>query len=117
MDITSFQKSREVIDTIKITGKTIDTNDDVFLCRREGSFAEGCVHSKGINIWGIHSVRKGDLKRMLSDIVSRFNENRIMFTMVINPTLKRSLHGFKEKQVYWDKVGEDMTVLEGVWVQ
>jgi len=99
----------------RITGKTVDTNNTVFEVKREGSWLEGCIHDKGVNIWAVNSVRKGDLKRMLNTVVQKTRKDNITFTMVINDNLKQVLHGFKEGQVWFEPCKEYITVLEGVW--
>lgn len=102
---------------ITIEGKTVDTGYDVFVCRNNGSWLEGCVDigNKRLNVWGVYTVRKGDFKRMMNTITAKFQKNKILFTMVISDKLKGVLKGFEEKSMWFEPLKENMVVLEGEW--
>jgi len=82
-----------------------------------GSHLEGChdLENDRLNIWAVTSKQHGDMKRMLDALVEYVGTNQLRFTMVVNDNLKEKLHGFEEQQFYWDKLGEEMTVLVGEW--
>jgi len=100
---------------LKILGKTRDSNDDVFDLHHGKSRLHGCIHSKGVNIWAVHSYCHGDLKRMMNYLVEKTGKSNVLFTMVVNNNLMQVLKGFKPEKMYFKPLGEWMTCLRGIW--
>ena len=105
--------------TIKIIGKTKDTNDPVFRCNTETSFLEGCICPEGFNIWAIWSNKAGDFKKMMNAIVNEYKKTHIQFVQVISEELIAKLRGFKQKIEIFQpipEIKEKILVLEGEWL-
>lgn len=105
--------------TIKLIGKTEDTNDPIFHCKTENSFLEGCIHAGGLSIWAIWSKKKGDFKKMMNYVVIKYKKTQIQFVQVISQELITKLKGFTLKTEIFNpipEIKEEILVLEGEWL-
>lgn len=102
---------------IKYQQDTIDTGDPCYKVRKEGSYLH-LVHDKSndkLVISHVSSKKKGDFSEMMNAVTQELETNQVLFTMVINENLINVLEGFEKDTIYWDRLGEEMTVLRGEW--
>jgi len=97
---------------------TVDTGDPCYKVEtKAGSYLHLVHDEKEDKLVISHAGGKqnGDFKRMMDFVTRELEAFNIMFTMVVNDNLKEALNGFSEEKMYWDKLGEEMTVLKGEW--
>lgn len=101
----------------KITGRTSDTQCDIFQIGDYGSFTEGCITETCINVWTVKQVKPGHFKRMLNLLVTKTETNRLNFILPIRTELRNVLEGrgFLLEQIKWETVGLTTGVLTGEW--
>jgi len=55
------------------------------------------------------------MKHFLDYLTDKFKCNKVTFCGLINLCLIKALEGFKPRQVFFDPLGEEITILEGIW--
>lgn len=100
----------------KIEGKTLDTQDEVFILREGKSLINGCYSKKEKKIycWLVYSYQKGDFKKMMNFVCEKYKTEDIIFTSTIGQ-LNFVLKGFKETEHYHKGMKEMIPCLEGKW--
>lgn len=97
---------------------TVNTGDPCYKIETNVGSYMHLVHDQEkdkLIISHVSSKQHGDFKRMMNAVTQKLEAYNIIFTMVINDNLKQALHGFEEDSMYWEKLGEEMTVLKGEW--
>lgn len=68
-------------------------------------------------LWISHvwTDKNGQFKQLMNQATAELGTSDIVFTMVVNDQLKKSLHGFEEDTIIHQKLDEEMTILRGEW--
>lgn len=118
--------------------KTQDTNDPVLKATLGESSLTAILDSdyKSVNIWHIYSEEKGDMKKMLDDLINQVPTNRVFFLFpfdeedkeLINRAyeiagveeaqfegedLRNVLDNYKETEEIWN--GQEVHLLKCIW--
>lgn len=70
-------------------------------------------------LWISHvwTDKDGQFSTLMNETVEELGTNDIVFTMVVNKQLEKSLKGFEKDSVMHEALGEKVRVLRGEWKQ